>query len=141
MNFYEEYLEKLQRRAKKLEENPEPGRLQSNKLRYEIIIESTKQQLEAWQKGKPFSDGGGFTAGALVKAMGFTHCGSVSTGLQTQKPQKYLEYASSKGLPVESSCDMSMIPFSMMECGDVPMEDLAICDQHACTPMQLRGSM
>jgi benzoyl-CoA reductase/2-hydroxyglutaryl-CoA dehydratase subunit BcrC/BadD/HgdB len=32
-----------------------------------------------------------------------------------------------------------MMPFAMMECGDVPMEDLAICDQHACTPMQLRG--
>lgn len=139
MNFYEEYLAKLQRRAKKLEENPDPGRLQSNKLRYEILIESTKEQLEAWQKGKPFSDGGGFTAGALVRAMGFTPSGSVSTGLQTQQPQKYLEYANAKGLPVESSCDMTMIPFAMMECGDVPMEDLAICDQHACTPMMLRG--
>jgi hypothetical protein len=139
MNFYEEYLLKLERRARKLEENPEMGRLKSNKLRYEISIENTREQLEAWKQGKPFSDGGGFTAGNLVKAMGFTPSGGVTTGLQTLQPQKYLEHASAMGLPVESSCDMTMVPFAMMECGDVPMEDLAICDQHACTPMMLRG--
>ncbi|MBN1188135.1 MAG: 2-hydroxyacyl-CoA dehydratase [Dehalococcoidales bacterium] len=139
MNFYEEYLLKLQKRARRLEENPELGRLKSNSLRYEIAIENTREQLEAWQKGKPFSDGGGFTAGNLVKSMGFTPSGSVTTALQTQQPQKYLKHASAMGLPVESSCDMTMMPFAMMECGDVPMEDLAICDQHACTPMMLRG--
>jgi benzoyl-CoA reductase/2-hydroxyglutaryl-CoA dehydratase subunit BcrC/BadD/HgdB len=31
-----------------------------------------------------------------------------------------------------------MMPFAMMECGDTPMEDLAFCDQHGCTPMTLR---
>jgi hypothetical protein len=139
MNFYEEYLLKLQRRAKKLEGNPDAKRLKSNKLRYEMSIEHTKEQLEAWREHKPFSDGGGFMAEALTQAMGFTTTGGVTTGLQTMQPQKYLEHASAQGLPVESSCDMTMMPFAMMECGDVPMEDLAICDQHACTPMYLRG--
>lgn len=139
MNFYEEYLGKLQRRIKKLEESPHKDRLKSNKLRYELAVERTKEQLEAWHQGKPFSDGGGFMAGALVRAMGFVPAGSVSTAFQTMQPQKYLEHAGARGLPVENSCDMTMMPFAMMECGDVPMEDLAICDQHACTPMMLRG--
>ena len=139
MNFYEEYLGKLQRRIKKLEDNPDKERLKSNKIRYELALERTQEQLDAWNKGKPFSDGGGFMAGALVKAMGFVPAGSVSTAFQTMQPQKYLEHAAAKGFPVENSCDMTMMPFAMMECGDVPMEDLTVCDQHACTPMLLRG--
>ena len=139
MNFYEEYLTKLQNRLKKLDQNPESGRLKSNRLRYENAIELTLEQLKAWEEKRPFSDGGGFVAGSLTRAMGFTPGGSVTTALQTRRPEKYLEYARTEGLPVDSSCDMAMMPFAMMECGDVPMEDLAVCDQHACTPMKLRG--
>jgi len=139
MNFYEEYIIKLQKRIKKIDEDPDPAKLKSNKLRYELEIETTKKQLEAWQQGRPFSDGGSATAAILTLAMGFAPMGSVGPAFQTATPQKYLERARALGLPVDKSCDMTMMPFAMMECGDVPMEDVAICDHHCCTPMMLRG--
>lgn len=139
MNFYESYLIKLQDRMKKLEANPESSRLKSNKLRYEMQIELTKEQINAWKTGKPFSDGGGFMAGSLVRAMGFVPSNSVGSAYQTKEPQKYIEMARAKGLPVDNACDMTMMPFAMMESGDLPMDDLQVCDQHACTAMMLRG--
>ncbi|MFC1900345.1 2-hydroxyacyl-CoA dehydratase [Chloroflexota bacterium] len=139
MNFYEEYIMKLEKRIKRIEENPDPAKLESNKIRYEIELENVKEQLEGWQQGKPFSDGGSNTAAILARAMGFIPTGSVQPAFQTTEPLKYLDYARNKGLPVDKSCDMTMMPFAMMECGDVRMEDLAICDRHCCTPMKLRG--
>lgn len=139
MNHYEEYIIKLQRRIKKIEDNPDPKRLRTTKIRYELQLEEAKEQLEAWRQGRPFSDGDGFVAGRLARAMGFTPTGSVGTAMQTMTPQKYLEHASERGLPVDNSCDMTMMPFAMQECGDVPMEDLSLCNQHTCIPMMLRG--
>uniref|UniRef100_A0A7C2K4B1 2-hydroxyacyl-CoA dehydratase n=1 Tax=candidate division WOR-3 bacterium TaxID=2052148 RepID=A0A7C2K4B1_UNCW3 len=138
-NFYENYILKLQKRLERLKESPDPRRLKANKLRYELEIEEAKEILRAWKEGKPFSNGGDLTAGILTKAMGFTPAGSVGAAFQTLTPQKYLDHAAARGLPVEKSCDMTMMPFAMMECGDLPFEDIAICDNHACTPMMLRG--
>ncbi len=139
MNFYESQIIKLQKRIKTIEENPDATKLKSNKLRYEVQLEGVKEQLEGWRQGKPFSNGGDGMAGMLTRAMGFIYAGSVEPAFQTMEPQKYLEHARLRGLPVDSSCDMTMMPFAMMECGDLPMEDLAICDKHVCTPMMLRG--
>jgi benzoyl-CoA reductase/2-hydroxyglutaryl-CoA dehydratase subunit BcrC/BadD/HgdB len=139
MNFYESYVIKLQNRIKKIDENPDPTKLRSNRIRYEIELEMAKDQLEGWKQGKPFSDGGSLQAGILVRAMGFIPAGGVNPAFQTNSAQKYLDQARSKGLPVDKTCDMSMIPFTMMEMGDVPMETVAVCDHHCCTPMMLRG--
>jgi benzoyl-CoA reductase/2-hydroxyglutaryl-CoA dehydratase subunit BcrC/BadD/HgdB len=137
MNFYEYYIERLQKRIKKIEENPDPTKLKSNKIRYEIQLELAREQLEAWREGRPFSEGGGFMAGTLVRSMGFLPTGSVGSAYITGEPDKYLEQARAKGLPVDNSCDMTSMPFAMAECGDMPKEDLYLCDQHACTPMLL----
>lgn len=139
MNFYESYILKLQKRIKRLEENPDPHRLRANKMRYELELEESLAVLRAWKEGRPLSNGGDMTAGILTKAMGFVPAGSVGAAFQTMTPEKYLEHARKRGLPVDRSCDMTMMPFSMMETGDLPLEDIAICDQHACTPMMLRG--
>ena len=72
MNHYEEYIIKLKNRIKKVKENPDPKRLKTTKLRYELQLEEAQKQLEAWRQGKPFSDGDGFVAGRLARAMGFT---------------------------------------------------------------------
>ncbi|MFC1920518.1 2-hydroxyacyl-CoA dehydratase [Chloroflexota bacterium] len=139
MNFYEEQIIKLQRRIKKIDENPDPTKPKSNKIRYQIELEFAKEQLEGWRQGRPFSDGGSGGAGTLTAAMGFIAVGSVEPAFQTAHPQKYLEYARNEGLPVDQSCDMTMMPFAMTECGDTPMQDLSFCDNHGCTPMLLRG--
>lgn len=47
MNFYEQHIIRLQNRIKRIEENPDPTRLKSNKLRYEMELENTQEQLNA----------------------------------------------------------------------------------------------
>ncbi|MFC1534959.1 2-hydroxyacyl-CoA dehydratase [Thermodesulfobacteriota bacterium] len=138
MNHYEARILKLRQRIKKIEENPDPTKLASNKIRYEIQLEDTQQQLDAWREGRPFSDGGGgFMAGPLARAMGFAPMGNVGVAIGATEPQKYLELARERGLPVDNACDMTSIPFAMQEGGAVPMEDVAICDPHSCTVMCL----
>jgi benzoyl-CoA reductase/2-hydroxyglutaryl-CoA dehydratase subunit BcrC/BadD/HgdB len=139
MNYYEAQIIKLQKRIKRIEQNPDQTKLTSNKLRYQLQLEEAQDQLEAWKSGKPFSDGGGFTAGTLARAMGFTFAGASGTVFAIDDARKYLEMARARGLPAESSCDMTSIPFAIAECGEVPAEDLFICDHHACTPMMLAG--
>ncbi|MFC1535056.1 2-hydroxyacyl-CoA dehydratase [Thermodesulfobacteriota bacterium] len=139
MNYYEEHIIKLENRIKKIEANPDPTKPKSNILRYKLDLQLAKEQLEGWRTRRPFSDGGSLLAGSLTRAMGFVPIGSVEPAFQTREPQKYLQRARDMGLPVDQSCDMTMMPFAMMECGDLPLEDLTICDQHACTPMMLRG--
>ncbi|MBN2059230.1 MAG: 2-hydroxyacyl-CoA dehydratase, partial [Deltaproteobacteria bacterium] len=138
MNHYEARILTLQKRIKKIEENPDPTKLKSNKIRYEIQLEETREQLDAWKEGRPFSDaGGGFMAGPLAKAMGFAPMGNVGVAIGATEPDKYLALARERGLPVDNACDMTSMPFAMMECGAVPLEDISICDPHSCTVMCL----
>jgi benzoyl-CoA reductase/2-hydroxyglutaryl-CoA dehydratase subunit BcrC/BadD/HgdB len=139
MNYYETEVIKLQKRIKRIEENPDQTKLQSNKLRYELQLEQSMEQLEAWKSGKPFSDGGGFTAGTLARAMGFAFAGSSGAVFGINEANKYIDIARTRGLPTDNTCDMTSIPFAIAECGEVPVEDMFICDQHACTPMMLAG--
>jgi benzoyl-CoA reductase/2-hydroxyglutaryl-CoA dehydratase subunit BcrC/BadD/HgdB len=138
MNFYEEQIIKLENRIKKIEENPDPTKPKSNKIRYQLELEFAKGQLEGWRQGKPFSDGASGMAGYLTAAMGFLAVGSVEPAFQTKHPEKYLDKAREIGLPVDQSCDMTMMPFAMAETSDTPMEDCALCGNHGCTPMILR---
>ena len=135
MNFYEEYIIKLERRIKRIEEDPDPTKLKSNKIRYQIELELTKERLEGWRQGKPFSYGGGRMAGILTRVIGFLSLGEAQ--FQTTEPQKYLEQARAMGLPVDKSCDMSTMQASLTEGGAVPMEDVGVCNNHCCTPMLL----
>ena len=138
MNFYEEQIIKLENRIKKIDENPDPTKPKSNKIRYQLELEFAKEQLKGWREGRPFSDGASGMAGYLTAAMGFIAVGSVEPAFQTAHPQKYLDKAREIGLPVDQSCDMTMMPFAMAEASDTPMEDCALCGNHGCTPMILR---
>ncbi|MFC1534022.1 2-hydroxyacyl-CoA dehydratase [Thermodesulfobacteriota bacterium] len=138
MNFYDEYAAKLQRRIQKIEADTNPLRLKSNKIFYELELDLAKERAEAWSQGKPFCDGTGISP-ALAKAMGFTSTGSVESAFATKRPQNYLDEARTLGLPVETSCDMSMMPFAMMQCGDMPMVDLNVFECGPCTPMKMRS--
>ncbi len=136
MNQYEARVIRLEKRIKMIEDAPDPTRLKSNKLLYEVQLEAAKGQLEAWRRGKPFG-GGGFATGMLARAMGFVPLHG--QGLETMEAPKYLELARARGLPVDNSCDMTSVPFAMTEYGDVPKEDLLVCDQCVCTSTMLSG--
>lgn len=141
MNFYEEQLIKLEKRIKRIEENPDETRLASNKLRYQMQLDMAKEKLKAWQEGKIFYSGGtGAYLGNLIDAMGFVQGGAdeVMFASTRTKAEDYLDQARSKGFPADQSCDMVMMPMAVFESGDVPIQDMAICDNHACTAMCMR---
>jgi benzoyl-CoA reductase/2-hydroxyglutaryl-CoA dehydratase subunit BcrC/BadD/HgdB len=72
--------------------------------------------------------------------MGFMGTGNVEAAFATRQPQKYLAKAREMGLPIDTSCDMSIMPFTMMESGDLPQTVLNICEGTApCTPMKIRS--
>ncbi len=136
MNTYEDAVIRLQKRIKKMVEDPDPTKLKSNKLLYEMQLETAKAQLEAWRQGKAFSNGPGLRGGLLARAMGFVPTGGGVGVFGTMESQKYLELARTWGLPVDSSCDMTSIPFAMAQTGYTPIEDVAIC-AGGCTPTMM----
>ena len=136
MNIYESEIIRLQKRIEKLDQQPDPTKLKTNRLRYELDLELAKEKLQAWKDGKPFA-ASGFVEGTLVRSMGF-HTAQPDV-FAMKDADKYLELARNKGLPVDSSCDMSSIPLAIEAAGDIASEDLFVCDHHACTPMWLSG--
>lgn len=133
---FESEVKKWTQRVKRIEQDPDVTKLKSNKHLYELFLEEATERLEGWRQGKSFCD----HIGPLTKAMGFCSTGNVEAAFATAQPQKYLAMASEMGLPVGTSCDMSMMPFAMMECGDLPFLNLNVCEGTApCTPMKMRS--
>ena len=133
---FELEVKKWKQRITRIEEDPDPTKLKSNKLLYELFLDEAIERLEAWRQGKSFCD----HIGPLTRAMGFYSTGNVEAAFATTQPKKYLARAWELGLPVGTSCDMSMMPFAMMECGDLPFLSLNICEGTApCTPMKMRS--
>jgi benzoyl-CoA reductase/2-hydroxyglutaryl-CoA dehydratase subunit BcrC/BadD/HgdB len=136
MNQYEDEVIKLQKRIQKIDADPDPTKLKSNKVLYELFLEEAKERLQAWNEGRPFCD----HLGVLARSMGFMGTGNVEAAFATRQPQKYLAKAREMGLPIDTSCDMSIMPFTMMESGDLPQTVLNICEGTApCTPMKIRS--
>ena len=92
--FIEEQIQNLQRRLKKMEENPRPDLLQCNKLRYEIELENYLHILDAWKDGKPFGVLKMFHQ--LGPALGLVKQGYIDWGDRVTDPQRYLDIAVNK---------------------------------------------
>ncbi|MFC1533176.1 2-hydroxyacyl-CoA dehydratase [Thermodesulfobacteriota bacterium] len=144
MNYFETDIQNLTRKIKKIDDNPDPTKLKSNRMRYELMLEMRKAQLQAWKDGKPFASGIRY----LSQAMGYVPGAGLSgaaigivTGGSSQygSVQKYFEACRERGLPVEAACDMSMLPCGATEIKDVPDAPFDVCDTATCTTMWLAG--
>ena len=71
MNWLEKDIAKYERRIKKIEENPDPNKLASNKLFYENERDLEKAQLAAWQEGRPITYYPGLGLPPVLKNLGF----------------------------------------------------------------------
>ena len=58
MNVFEVEIAKYERRIEKIERNPSPTMLASNKLFYQAQLEDNRANLEAWREGKRFLSAG-----------------------------------------------------------------------------------
>ncbi len=139
MNIFEIELERMQKRVKKLEESlatdPDPRKLKTNKLLYELDIDARKAQLEAYREGKPFTGAGGMSGGLLAQAMGFVPGDGIMMAV-TNIPQgealKYFDEVRAKGM-VADCCDMSVMVYSQMDHVERPRGRVAIIAQKPCT--------
>jgi benzoyl-CoA reductase/2-hydroxyglutaryl-CoA dehydratase subunit BcrC/BadD/HgdB len=133
MSYYEDDIEKLERRIRKLDENPDPTKLRSNRMLYELQIEALQDQIEACRRGSSI---GGWTIVPkyLAQAIGLTH--NLGTGFSVwrmENSERYLEVARAKGIPADSSCDMNYLRLAMREVGTLPQIDWDICLSNQCT--------
>ncbi|MBN1367242.1 MAG: 2-hydroxyacyl-CoA dehydratase [Dehalococcoidales bacterium] len=131
MNIFEIELDRMQKRLKRLEEreiqNPDPTRLQSNKLLYQIEIEQRQAQLQALSEGKKF----GVVWGLLGQSMGFIPADAGIT-IPQDAAMKYFDEVRTKG-QVGDACDMSIVTWAQRDHVVVPEEKFSVIEPEPCT--------
>ena len=102
------WLEKNERRVRKIKENPDPALFKGNLLLYEMMRDYFKRELEAWESGKPMPVlyASGSTTHRLWMACGFHTYVLDCFGdyLSREQVLYYLQLVRRLGFP-ENSCD------------------------------------
>jgi hypothetical protein len=131
MNLLEKSIERGERRIKRIKENPDPTKLRSNLLGYELELNRYKVLLEAWRQGRPIICI--FPSQTLVRAVGFeplVYPQFVARSL-AQAP-RYRQIIRSMGLP-EHLCDYMILGLAMAIAGDVPPPSFVAVANGECT--------
>jgi hypothetical protein len=132
MNLLEKLIERNERRLKKIAANPDPTKLKSNRLGYEIDLDHYKEILEAWQHGKPLFPY--FPSQILARAMGALHVQYETFVDQVpEDAPRYSQTARSMGLP-ENVCDTVVLALAAVKLGDLPPPTLVT----PCPPVPCR---
>lgn len=130
MNLLERLIEKTERRLKRIDENPDPTKMVSNRLGYELDLNEYKAQLEAWQQGKPpilpvFRM-------TLSRAMGFQPTLYVWFADRfVEEGPRYQQIAASMGLP-DYICDYQIVGSAMCMSGDAPPPSFIVLAGDMC---------
>lgn len=131
MNFFEAEIAKYDRRLKKIRENPDPTKLRSNALIYEVERDFRNLQLDWWLQGRPFSSG--YPLEPLLAALGFQciDIGMIGDRVEPSKMGGYFDYIRSEGYP-DSVCDRIIVNTPMIKLGDIPPPSLIIILHSVC---------
>ncbi|MBM2825544.1 MAG: hgdA [Dehalococcoidales bacterium] len=131
MKYLETTIAKQQRRIQKIKENPDPSKLQSNLMLYEIELDEAIAELEDFKTGKPFAAG---SPGLLMRSMGFASSGGFAAADRTAQGEgstRYLDNLRDGGWP-ELACDRTVVSVLLVTGGDCPKPDFfSICNM-AC---------
>jgi hypothetical protein len=131
MNLLEKLIDRTEKRLQKIDETPDPTKLQSNRLGFELELGSFKEMLEAWRQGKPLLPY--FPSSTLARALGSQSV--VYEGLVPQVPEntpRYIQAASSMGL-LEYICDAFVLANAAAMLGDLPPPSIvAVCPEGPC---------
>ncbi len=130
MNFFERRVETLARRVKRIGENPDPTKMKSNLLMYEVELERWQWLNEAWKEGKPFVFAG---QPQLMRAMGFynTTPRSMADRAGPEMANRCLDLIRREGYP-EMCCDRAVIPTVLPQLGDFPTPALIVATNAPC---------
>jgi hypothetical protein len=131
MNLLEELVKRNESRLKRIDANPDPTKLQSNRLGYEIDLDHYRELLEAWQQGKPLMPW--FPSQTLARAMGGLHVQLETFADQfPEEAPRYIEAARSMGLP-ENVCDTMILGIAATQLGELPPPSLiSLCPTVPC---------
>lgn len=138
MNFYEREIAKCERRIKRIEERPDPTKLQSTKLFYALERDFRKTQLRNWQEGIPFAVGD-LTA-PLLRAMGFEVLDlEMGADRAMDHADEYFGTICAAQYP-EHACDRTVMCIPMLLAGEIPMPHLVVSATTGCLQVGLSNN-
>lgn len=132
MNFFEAEIAKFERRIKGVRATPDPTKLKSNLLFFELELQRRQAQFQSWKEGKPFAYGNGLQP--LFRAMGFEYMDLVQSADKTGPrgdSSRLFDFLRSEGYP-DQACDRTVacIPLPLM--GEVPRPAFLAAANTAC---------
>ncbi|MFC1962180.1 2-hydroxyacyl-CoA dehydratase [Chloroflexota bacterium] len=131
MNFFEKRIEVCDKRVNKIKANPDPSKMQSNMLLYELEGDLARAQLKAIQEHQPVV--GSVSIACLFRAMGFEFVHLMQTADRTTEPAQCFEATQAMGYP-EAACDRTIACIGMGLRGDLPPLSLIVAANFACDP-------
>lgn len=134
MNVFEEEIAKYERRLKRIESNPSPTMLASNKLFYQAQLEENREQLKAWHEGKTFL-GVASIYTPLMRCFGdfeMLNLVRIADRLGTKRAEESMDKVRAMGLP-DYACDRTILflPLAMMG-EDLPKLKLVVSRTGNC---------
>lgn len=130
MTWLEKEIDRNQKRLDRIESDPDPRMLKSNKLLYEMELDLRKAQLEAWQSGsKPLANSEYATI--LINAMGFLGLDLMSAADRTRLASDYFDIIRENQFP-DSACDRTIVCLAMCINKDFPPPDIVLAHNTAC---------
>ena len=111
--------ERMERRVKKIEENPDPTKPAANKILYKTQAEEIRKLIKAWKTEDP-----PFAGGGLVRPMGFQRWDAITAADRStyEEAKRYFDIMERQGFNA-NSCDrtIALIPMTLM--GNYPPPD------------------
>lgn len=133
LSYFEVQMERLKKRIKKIEENPDPSRPFSNKFLYEMELDHRRLQIEHWKEGKPFA----FYTN-VTRALGFAPWDGIRAADSTYGAQakRYFEIIRREGYS-EHGCDRTIVILPMVLQGEFPPPSLVLNFNFECESLAL----
>ena len=131
-------LARLERRIKKIEENPDPSKPVANKLLYQSQAERIRQLLEAWKTENRQIAGTLIGIGTPVEAMGFMEWDGITLADRStpEEAKMYFDFMERHGFN-SNSCDRTIAMTPMVLTGQFPAPDFFITTNWECFPVYL----
>jgi benzoyl-CoA reductase/2-hydroxyglutaryl-CoA dehydratase subunit BcrC/BadD/HgdB len=136
MNWLEEEIARNEKRVKKITEHPDPTKLQSNKMLYELELGLRKAQFAAWREGKGCIVAGNTLIEPLLRSLGLQPIDLHGAADKVMIADKYIHIAKVEGFP-DNHCDRTVAYIGMCIAGDLPVPRLMLTTNAICDPVYL----
>jgi hypothetical protein len=133
VKLFEEWVEKYERRIKKITENPDPKLARSNLTLYKLMLDQVRDEVEAWRA--EYTQPVCYTDVFMIFgwALGFrTHfVEGYADRLTPVQAAHYFKLIRNTGWP-DNSCDRVQLNAAVGVSGDIPAPDVVITELDNC---------